>query len=154
MKNIFIILFLGILLVMPLVIAQEIETNPGITPDIPIIYQIDRALERIRMALTFGDENKVNYGLKIAEERIAEIKIMQEGNKTIALERARIGYEDSISEIENKTVSNEVKLRVRERLQIHTMELNKVLINSQEQSREGLQNAIEKSGKVREQFKR
>lgn len=152
-RNLISIILTMVLLVIPLVIAQE-EIDPGITPDMSIIYGIDRALERIRMTLTFGDEDKVNYGLKVAEERLAEIRVMHERDNLPALERAREGYGDIVDEIENKTeISEDVKIRVRENLQGHLVILREVSSKVPEQTREGLQNIIRKTERVREQFR-
>ena len=153
MKKKFMCLLLGFLLVLPLVVAQETETNPGITPDMPMIYNLDIALERIRMAFTFGDENKVNYGLKVAEERLAEVKSMQEKNKVSSLEKARKGYENILERIENKTISEDVRIKVIEMTKRHTIEIKKVLTNAPEHAREGLHKAIEKSKMIGEKFK-
>lgn len=71
------ILLLMSVLGMGIVSAQEDEVDPGITPDSPL-YGIDRALERIRYRLTFNNESKARYGLKMAEERLAEIEYLEE----------------------------------------------------------------------------
>ena len=152
MKKI-LILMVGILLILPLVVAQEIEENPGITPDMPILYGLDRAMERIRMILTLRNESKVNYGLQNALERLAEVKAMQEKNRMRALEKARKGYEDIMDEIENKTVSENMKTKIRAESQKHTDILQELLIKIPEQNREGIRNAIEKSKRVKEKFR-
>lgn len=64
-----------VLMLTPTATAQEdVETNPGITPDSPF-YGLDVAMDRIRYRLS---TNKTNTGLNIARERLSEIKKMRE----------------------------------------------------------------------------
>lgn len=144
--NLIVICFL-LVGVMPFVIAQETETNPGINPDNPILYGIDRALERIRMAFTFGDENKVNYGLKVAEERLAEIKAMQEKQNVKALEKAVIGYGAIIKRIENRTISEDAKVEFKRVSQKQKEILQELLLEVPEKNRLGIRDAIETNNK-------
>lgn len=78
-------------------VSAQAEVKPGITPDNKFLYGIDIALEKIRMAFTFGDENKANYGLKIAEERLAEFQ-------------RELDKEESSIEKLNKIEQNRVKI--------------------------------------------
>ena len=55
------------------------------------LYGLDRAMENIRMAFTFNKAKKANYGLKIAEERLAEAKELSEKGEE---ERAQIAVEN------------------------------------------------------------
>ena len=104
MKKILLTLILGMFLI-SLVSAQD-GTEHGITPDNRFLYGIDIALEKIRMAFTFGNENKVNYGLKIAEERLAEL-LNEKEKKQLSIENL------------NKIEQNRVKILedVKERVQ-------------------------------------
>ena len=145
----------GILLFLTLissVMAQEIEVNPGITPNNRLFYGLDRAVERIRIAFTFREESKVNYELKLAEERISEMKAMKNISNFVALENARIGYENSINRIGDKNISEESRLRLRTQLQTQLKNLNNILDDIPIQERTKLKETIENSIKVRRRF--
>ena len=74
MKKIITLIALVMLVSTSFVSAQQtLPISPGILPDSPF-YGLKTALERIRMAFTFGYENKVNYGLYLAEKRLVEIE--------------------------------------------------------------------------------
>lgn len=149
MKKLLILCF-GILLFLPLVMAQD-ETNAGITPNIRGIYGLDRTFERIRMMFTFREQSKINYELKLADERIAEMNSMKERENFEALERARKGYEFSIQRINGQNVSEESKSMVRERLRIQLRNLDNILDGIPTQERTNLRNTIETGNKVRGQ---
>lgn len=65
------IMLLG--LIIPTTLAQE---DAGITPDKPFLYGIDRALDAIRLALTFDNDARADVALEIAQERLEEAKEM------------------------------------------------------------------------------
>ena len=78
-------IFFGILLsllmlILPIVIAQETTEDAGTTPD-SILYGLDKAFERIGLAFTFGQANKAEKRLNHANERIAELKEMIDKGK-------------------------------------------------------------------------
>ncbi len=90
---------------LPLVVAEENGTEEkenrekdeaGITPD-SLFYGLDRALERINLALTFNKAAKTEKGLKIARERLIEAKKMAEEGKIEETEKAQRGYEEIIN---------------------------------------------------------
>ena len=60
-----------------------IEGEAGITPD-SHLYGIDKALERISLALTINKEKKAERRLKHAEERLLEVEQMLAEGKTEA----------------------------------------------------------------------
>jgi F0F1-type ATP synthase membrane subunit b/b' len=149
-------LIVGILLItMPLVVAQETETDAGITPDQRFLWGIDIAIERIIMLITTRAENKVSFGLKIANERLAEIKAMASQNKTQFMKMAEFERGNIINEIEKNAagLSEEHRLQISERLQNHIKQLEEVKETIPEQAREGLENAINKSSKVLERMR-
>lgn len=80
--------------------AQEDITGPGTTPDSPF-YGLDRAVERIRLALARDRVRKARIRLKIAEERLAELKAMTERGKPEFAQRLMRDYESEINETED-----------------------------------------------------
>ncbi len=124
-KTIITIFLLGLLI--PTAFALENETQPidntgiteniGITPDKPFLYGIDRALDSVRLALTFNEDKKAELGLKIAEERLLEAKKMALENKTKYLDEAINRYQKRMNEV-NKRMERITKKQVtKKRLQ-------------------------------------
>ena len=111
MKRILILTILSMFLI-GLVPAQEIATQEdidvaGITPDIPFLWGIDRAIERVTEM--FSENAKLRH----AKERLAEIKVMIQENKIEEAEKVRQSF-------------NRLRLRVRNQTQIqeHTKLMN------------------------------
>ncbi|MEK6952499.1 MAG: DUF5667 domain-containing protein, partial [Nanoarchaeota archaeon] len=104
-KNILNILFFGVLLVVlifPITSAQEtVTTDPGVTPD-SLLWGLDKALDQIALLLTTGDVDKAKKGLEIAEERLAEIKIMIEENKLREAGKAQDAHGKILLKIKEK----------------------------------------------------
>ena len=77
-------LFVAMLLVLslPLALAEEETEDAGVTPDSPL-YGLDRAMDRIALALTFNKAAKAEKGLNIAQERLMEAKEMADESKNI-----------------------------------------------------------------------
>ncbi len=86
-----------------------IEVRAGTTPDSPF-YFVDEIVEDINLAVRKG-EDKAKYALKIAEEKVAEAKLMADKNKSTetgeALTRAhnisKIIEEGASPDLENET---------------------------------------------------
>jgi hypothetical protein len=97
-KTILLIIIITFLFsIRPIIFAQETELpNPGITPDSPF-YFLDILGEKISMFFTFGIEKKVEKALKIAKEKLAEIKMMAEKNRPKALEKANQKYQEYLN---------------------------------------------------------
>ncbi|MBI2451747.1 hypothetical protein HYV50_01560 [Candidatus Pacearchaeota archaeon] len=85
--GLFLLIFLSFLAT-----AQELETTieeeAGVTPD-SAVWGIDRALERIALALTIDNTKKENKRLQHARERLLEVKKMLEENKLEHAEKAK-----------------------------------------------------------------
>lgn len=148
-------LIVGILLLINPVFAQnEVEVEAGITPDSPL-WGIDIAIEKIVMLLTLKPEDKANLGLQRANERLAEIQVMIQQNKTQSMNRAEMERNTIINEVERNTagLSEEHRQFVLERLQKHVDRLNEVKEKAPEQAQIGLETAIEKSSKVLERMR-
>ena len=123
MKRILLILALLILAIPAS--AQDELPDPGITPD-NFFYPSDIFFDNIGVALTFGEEAKINKQFEIAEERLAEAQAMIQANKTEeageALENHNALMEQVRSRINSTNGANEtlkLQLQIEERLRIH-----------------------------------
>ncbi len=97
---------ISILLFAAMVVAQEpsnAEALPdaGMTPD-SMLYFLDVALDNIQLALTFNPEKKVAKGLEIAEERLAEVKVMAAEGNTEGLTKAENEHGKTLSKVKDK----------------------------------------------------
>jgi len=107
-------------LVSPLVMAQEnlsqnetqnisltdenlTEVSPGVGPD-SIFYGLDRAMERISLALTFNRARKAEKALRIADERLAEVEAMIKKNKSKAADIAQRKHDKILDYAEKEIV--------------------------------------------------
>lgn len=77
----------------------EVKEEAGITPDSPL-WGIDRAIERISLALTFGKAAKAKKGLEYARERLMEVQAMQAEKKLDKAEKAKKAFGDLVDEAE------------------------------------------------------
>ena len=91
-----------IVLIFPIVSAQEIVTqDPGITPD-SFLWGLDKALEQISLLLATSPEAKATKGLEIANERLLEIKVMIEENKLEAAGKAKENHGKNLAKVKQK----------------------------------------------------
>lgn len=67
---------------------EVIDGDPGVLPDSPF-WGLERALERINLALTFNSERKAEKGLNIARERILEARAMVDKDDIDSADKAR-----------------------------------------------------------------
>ncbi|MFH1647851.1 MAG: DUF5667 domain-containing protein [Chloroflexota bacterium] len=82
--------------------AQDEELpDPGLTPDSPF-YFFDTLGKNIGMAFTFGSEAKAKRALKYAEERLAEVRVMAEKNRTREMERAANDYDRFMTKVNQR----------------------------------------------------
>lgn len=119
MNKTFVLLF-SILITLSLsttsVLAQATTiTNPGITPD-NFLYGLDVFIDNIRLAITAGDIEKAKLSLQIAEERLAEVKVMIEQNKLAEAQTAQAEHdknlavtETSVGQIARTNATEEIK---------------------------------------------
>jgi len=136
------------------VFAQTELSNPGLTPDSPF-YFLDTLGEKIGMFFAFGSEKKAEKALKIAEEKLAEVKAMAEKNKTKALEKANQRYQEFLNLANSKTQKAKEKGKDVERLVTlisektlkHQEVLSEILEKIPEQAKSGIEKAIEVSKK-------
>ncbi|MBS3151039.1 hypothetical protein J4443_01525 [Candidatus Woesearchaeota archaeon] len=68
--------------------AELTDEDSGITPD-SFLWGLDKSIDRLSLLLTFDDGKKARKGLKIARERLLEVKAMAEENKLEHAEKAK-----------------------------------------------------------------
>lgn len=110
-----VVLGLVFMFLMPGALAQEkgaagtgSEEEAGITPD-SFLYIFDRLLEKLELALAMSEEAKIKVRLKHAEERLAELKLMQKKNKTKVIVKLSDEYKKEIEEVEREIEEAEKK---------------------------------------------
>ncbi|NOZ59371.1 MAG: hypothetical protein GXO66_07355 [Euryarchaeota archaeon] len=77
------------------------EEEAGIAPD-SLLYFFDRLLEKLELALAMSEEEKIKVRLKHAEERLAEIKVMQKKKKPELIVELSAEYRKEIEEVERE----------------------------------------------------
>jgi len=113
-KRLLLPIILSIVLVLSFVIAQEEVSvtvipeqtltteeptdDPGITPDNPL-WGLDKAIEKIELALTLGKSAKAQKGLQHAHERLLEVKEMIEKNKLEYVEKAEQAHTQTLTKV-------------------------------------------------------
>ena len=122
------------------------ESDVGIAPDSPF-YGLENAFKKISLALTFGKEAKARKELKIARERLKEVKLMIERNKIDAAEKAKARHEE---------ISEKLKLRFENEVDADDkdVELQAEIeneIEEQEDEIEGMKTRIEIKGELTEE---
>ena len=116
--------------------AQSVEekVGNGINPD-SFFYGLDIFIDDIVLAFTSGDVEKAKLSLKIAEERLQEVKMMIEENKLSAAQAAQAEHdkmlsvtENSVSQIESADPVEEIKekIEVGKELKKHKTEVEKI----------------------------
>ena len=119
--------------------AQENVTNtdPGITPD-NFLWGLDKAMDHISLLLTTSPDAKASKGLAIAQERLAEIKLMVKENKIEAAQKSEEDHnsllnvvKESISEINETNSSNTIKKIVKIEKELENQENEIERVNDQ-----------------------
>lgn len=135
------------ILIVPTVLAQSnIENVAGITPD-NAFYGLDKWWDNMRINFASG-LNKEKIKLEVAEERLAEYKIMIDKNKPNEAVLAEVERSNMINSVDTTNLIAEDKLTVQENIQKHIMTLERVRELVPEQAQKGIDNAIESSSKV------
>ena len=78
----------------------EVEEEAGIGPDQPVLWGLERAIERISLSLTFGRSAKARKGLAHARERLMEVQAMIAAKRLAKAGVAQDAYEDIMDEVE------------------------------------------------------
>ncbi len=146
-KAIWIILLLVLL---PVAHAQETETtSAGVLPG-NALYGLDKALERIGIALSAGKIGKAEKKLRIANERIAELeKKLAEGDNTYTVELLN-EYRVQLDQAEDDILAakdagqntEEAEKNLAKATYNSVIVLERVLANAPAAAQDGLKNAI------------
>ncbi|MFC1768872.1 DUF5667 domain-containing protein [Nanoarchaeota archaeon] len=78
-------------------IPEEIEEEAGVTPD-SVFWGLERAIERIDLALTFNKAEKAKKGLAHAKERLMEVQVMIAEKKLTQAQKAQEEHDEDIEE--------------------------------------------------------
>lgn len=81
--------------------TTAVKSTAGITPD-SVFYKVDKLLDDVKVALSFGDVSKAQSLMKVAEERLAESKVMAEAGKADLAVKALNANIDALSNAESK----------------------------------------------------
>lgn len=136
MKALHTIMALVIFAGLPVANAQEASESedPGITPD-SFLYGLDVALDKISLLLTFDQAEKSKKGLEIARERLIEVKVMAEQNKTKAMIKAKNEHDQMLDKVkgfikeiekDNSTEEIDEEIEVEKELEKHVMKLEEI----------------------------
>ena len=122
MKKIIAILIL--MLLIPVVSAQDEEQLAGITPD-SIFYGLDVFFDNIKVAMTPTILGKVTARLEIVEERAAEIEEMANENKTTEANKAQLELEKQMKKFEGSVekIKKKDAPELKEHIQTHVKRL-------------------------------
>lgn len=134
------------------VTIEEPETEAGTTPD-SLLYGLDKAFEKISLVLTFDKAKKAEKRLKIASERIAELRVMIKKGKLEFTEKLAKEHDEEMEEVEKdieeaKALGKNVTLlreHVAEMTYKHVIVLQEVLLKVPEQAKPAIEKVINKS---------
>ncbi|MFW5794149.1 MAG: DUF5667 domain-containing protein [Bacillota bacterium] len=145
---------LGIFLVLSMsTVSAEIdlgETNAdaGITPD-SILYGLDTAIDNIRLRLS----NNPTIGLKIANERLAELSKMISENKTEYIEEIEQNRERAVERARQYIKDDDEKSKFEFALNSQKEFMNKLKENLSQKLQNKLQNGINQIDETKEKIK-
>ncbi len=130
-------------------VEVEVEVEPGITPDSPL-YFLDRLFEAIAVSLTFDPAKKAELRLRYAEERLAELEVMKEKNKTEVIKELSIEYAEELEEAEKELEKaekegknvTEIEVKLRNTTARHIEVLTRVYQEVPEEARPAILQAI------------
>ena len=108
MKKIMLILILVLLI--PAVSAQDEEPKAGITPD-SILYKLDVFFDNTKVFFTPSSLDKAKIRLKIIQERVAEINLMVQKNKTSEVKRAELEGQKQIEKFKSLIKNKDIGIK-------------------------------------------
>ena len=154
MKKTISLMFVFLLLVSPMVSAQTVEQEAGVTPDNPL-WGLEIVMEKIMTMLMTNQQDKINYGLQIADERLAEMEVMIKENKEdfvyqIEIERNRIVNQIATQEMTELTEQH--KIQIRQRLEKHVEAAEQVREQTKEQTQEYIKTSVDQGKEILEKM--
>ena len=127
---------------------QEDLPDPGLTPDSPF-YFTDQWFETVRTLFTFGDTAKARRFVALADERLAEMRIMVEREKISEAEGLSDHYTDLMEKIrlrvEKVKDSESTQERVANAMGIHQVVLERVLQQVPDEAKDRIHAALERA---------
>lgn len=126
MKKLWLMMFLIGLL--PFCLAEDADDDGGIMPD-SLLYGLDKAFDRISLALTFGKAAKAEKALLISQERLVEAKVMAEQGKLREMESANEGHRLMMQNVQkniNELKEGNTQEKVREQMEVTARIQNRV----------------------------
>ena len=152
MKQKILLLGVVILLLTSISFAQQDLVKAGIKPG-NVLYGLDRALERIRLMLTFDDIKEAKLHLRNAEERLSELNELLKRDKTKYTDELVNEYDNELEKAQAKIEEasrkgrsvEEISSLVAEATYKHVEILKLVLEKVPEQAKEHIQHAIDVS---------
>jgi hypothetical protein len=123
------------------------KAQAGITPD-SILYPLDKAIDNLKITLTFNAEKKAQVIINIAQERLGESEVMADENKTGLADKALEEYNEKISEASDKLeeTSDKDAASTDDKDQSKVDELEKTVQDTQSKSLEILVSIQQKEG--------
>lgn len=138
-----------VLLFIPVAFAQTTEEAAGITPDSPW-YFADEIGDNLKVTFAAGEQAKNEARLDIAEEKLAEYKLMEKKEKPDAAIKAMVSHNKRLQEIEESPMTERQKIHLQERLMKHIMVLERVRMQVPEQAKLSIDKALQKSSMILE----
>src|SRR3990172_1804308 len=127
MKKLFGLALVALLVLgVPVFAHSEPLPDPGTTPD-SALYFLDVALDNIGTALTFNSDARIERRLRVAEERLSEVRTMGLAGNVDAMRRAQSEHSEELSElkeeikeVEDGTVEEELRKEIEIEREIRT----------------------------------
>ena len=112
---------------------QTDNPKPTIFPDSPF-YGLKLAIENLQTAFMFNNTEKAKFEIKLAQERLAEIKTMLDKGDINNAQKAKDAHDDEINDVasiadkqDNSTHGQEVKTYVHGLLADHEKRIGKLV---------------------------
>jgi hypothetical protein len=139
-------------------ITQEELIEPGLLPDHPL-YFLKTLSENIQTLLTFGEANRVNQHMMLAEKRLAEAQALIAQGETELAEKATNRYQEQSTHAftfaqqakEKGQDSDEVMAKIAENTLRHQAVLSRVYEQVPEEAKPAIEQAMENSLRGHEQ---
>lgn len=125
---------------------QEPSTLPG-----SATYGLDRAMESVSLALTFGKANKAEKRLNIAEERLAEANELTRKNRSQKAVKAVTAYTIQMQKVGKiqgnlpQSKSRKLQEHLNSSRNVHQAVLKSVMDKVPQQAMKGIRTALKKS---------